>query len=361
MHEVVKCLQSDNYQVEVGSILNSSLDKILNNEFLNDKKIIIVDENTKEFCLEYIITSFLQLADAEIIELPAGEENKQLEICYQVWETLTEYKIDRNALIINLGGGVITDTGGFIASIYKRGIQFVNIPTTLLSMVDASVGGKTGVDLGVYKNQLGLFSFPFRIYVDPIFLKTLDKEQIHNGISEMLKHGLIKSKDHWNVLSNLLENKIEVDSEIIYESINIKNEVVIADPFEKGERKKLNFGHTVGHAIESYFLQLEKPILHGAAIVAGMMIESYISTKSELLSVNQLNDIVFLMKKNYKKIEFSSDAIPQLIEYMNQDKKNKAGKINMVLLNEIGKATFNLVVEEQIIKESLNWYINDCY
>lgn len=352
-------LKSTNYNIEIGSLVDSSFSQLLDSQFKDSKKIILVDENTKEYCLEYLITSFSDLAYAEIVELPAGEEYKQLEICLQVWETLTEYHIDRNALMINLGGGVITDIGGFIASLYKRGISFINIPTTLLAMVDASAGGKTGVDLGNYKNQLGLFSFPKAVYADPGFLNTLDEIQIENGLAEMIKHGLISNVKHWNALKTIMFNKEKLTSDLIKDSICIKNEIVISDPFEKNERKKLNFGHTIGHAIESYFLEINEPILHGLAVAAGIQIESYISYKMNLLNQNDFNEINGVIRSIYPKLKFTDENFDHIILFTKQDKKNAMNQVRMVLLETIGKAIIDIPVSEETIKSGLKNYLND--
>lgn len=355
----MQSIQSTNYKIEIGALSNSTFGKLLESQFKNSKKIILVDENTKEFCLEFLITSFDELAYAEVIEIPAGEENKQLEICTQVWETLTEYQIDRNALIINLGGGVISDMGGLIASLYKRGIAFINIPTTLLAMVDASVGGKTGVDLGIYKNQLGTFSFPEAVYIDSGFLHSLESSQIKNGIAEMLKHGLIQDRNHWENVKSFAINNQRISDELIKQSVSIKNQIVLLDPFEKSDRKKLNFGHTIGHAIESYFLGVKKPILHGYAVAAGIQIESYISFKKNFLKETDFNEIKSFLAMFFPKLLIPLDALNQIYINSKQDKKNRNGDVKMVLLNQIGDSIIDISVEENLILEALNYYIEN--
>lgn len=352
-------LQSINYSIEIGSLGESTFELLLNNEFKDSKKIIIVDENTKEYCLEYLITSFDQLSNADIIELPSGEENKQIEICLQVWESFSEYKFDKNSIVINLGGGVITDMGGFIASLYKRGIKFINIPTSLLAMVDASIGGKTGVDLGIIKNQIGLISFPYAVYIDPCFISTLDSTQIFNGLAEMLKHGLISDRKHWECVIENMKSKEIISSDLIYNSLLIKNNIVCEDPLENGKRKLLNFGHTVGHALESYFLQTNNPIFHGYAVIAGIIIESYISYKLNYLKEIELIDIKGNLSKYYSKLNFPEQHIDLIIEMMKQDKKNDNGKIKMVLLKSIGDSLFNIEVNEKLIEEGLKNYLLD--
>jgi 3-dehydroquinate synthase len=355
----VKSIKSNNYQIEIGSILNSSFQTLLSNDYNKSKKVIIVDENTKEYCLEYLITSFTELSDAEIIELPSGEENKQLDICIQIWEVFTEYCFDRNILVINLGGGVISDMGGLIASLYKRGVHFVNIPTTLLSMVDASIGGKTGVDLGVYKNQVGLFSFPKRVFIDTIFLTTLEANQIKNGIAEMLKHGLIVDASHWNEVLKCYQSTHSITDDLIYQSVCIKNEIVEKDPLEKNIRKKLNFGHTVGHALESYFLEKENHILHGYGVAVGILIESYISFKLGLLEQGSFYEVRGAIHQIFEKVNFAKEEISKIIEIMRNDKKNENGQIKMILLKSIGICLIDQSVSESQINEALHWYLND--
>lgn len=351
-------IQATNYTIEIGSLIESSLSFLLSSEFQESKKIILVDENSKQFCLEYLITSFQELAFAEIVELPAGEEYKQLEMCVQVWEALTEYHIDRKALIINLGGGVITDMGGLIASLYKRGISFINIPTTLLAMVDASVGGKTGVDLGIYKNQVGLFTFPKAVFIDPGFLHTLDALQIKNGLAEMLKHGLICDFNHWKSLKTCILNSEDISDDLIKLSVDIKNQIVISDPFEANERKKLNFGHTIGHAIESFYLEEKTPILHGFAIAAGIQIENYISLQMNLISLAEYDEINQFLSETYPKLNFTSENFDQIISNTKQDKKNSKNQVMMVLLKSIGTAVVDVPITEEMIKSALNNYLN---
>lgn len=240
-------IEAEGYDIEIGSLASSSFSEFLRG-YSNSKKVILLDENTHDHCLEYLLTAFSGLEDAEVMLLPSGEENKVMEVCFQVWEAWSEYQIGRNDLVINLGGGVVTDMGGFIASIFKRGLNFIQIPTSLLAMVDASVGGKTGIDLGRHKNQLGVFANPEKVYIDPGFLKTLPAEELKNGYSEMLKHGLIADKLHWENLKKINFENSENLLALILCSIAIKNKIVLSDPLEKADRKKLNFGHTFGHA-----------------------------------------------------------------------------------------------------------------
>ena len=224
------------------------------------KVAILVDENTKRDCL----FKLPQIENALIIEIKSGEEYKNISTCNFIWEQLTINNFDRNALLINLGGGVIGDIGGFCAATYKRGLKFIHIPTTLLSMVDASVGGKVGIDFKGFKNQIGIFNNPNAVLIYPKFLETLDENELKSGFAEVVKHALILDDSLWLKLKNTPFTDLDWEY-IIYTSVQIKNKIVLADPFEKGERKKLNFGHTFGHAIESYYLEKGTPISHGEA------------------------------------------------------------------------------------------------
>ena len=282
-------ISSNDYELEIGSILDSSFASLLD-KYSDVKKIIVSDDNTSEHCVPFLISNYDGLAEAEVVILPAGEENKSLAIVANVWELLTEYGLGRHDLIINVGGGVVTDMGGFIASCYKRGMQFINIPTSLLSMVDASIGGKTGVNLDHYKNQIGVFNDPEAVYIDPIFLSTLESNELLSGYAEMIKHGLIHSTDLFNKVIEQLDIPFELELELLKESIQVKNEVVKRDPLEGGERKILNFGHTIGHVIEGFMLGSEG-MTHGHAVGIGMVFEAYLSTKKGKLSQEEFKTI----------------------------------------------------------------------
>ncbi len=353
----MKKIQSIGYQVEIGSINTSSFSDLLNSKYSKSKIVIIVDENSHDNCLEYFITTFEQLKDAEVMMLPAGEENKVLEVCFQVWEAMTDYEVSRNDLVINLGGGVVTDMGGFIASIYKRGIDFINIPTTLLSMVDASVGGKTGIDLGSYKNQLGTFTQPKAVYIDLIFANTLDDSQLMSGFAEMLKHGLVLDKIYWEDLIQIDSNESLLNDELIYRSVALKNEIVLRDTNEKSDRKLLNFGHTIGHAIEGYSL-MTNPISHGHAVGIGMLAESFISYKNGWLEEAEWLQISSFLSKLYPMIPLQVENFDAIIELMKNDKKNQEGEIRSCLLKGIGKGVYDQTLSIAQIYEALAYLIS---
>lgn len=347
----MKTIITKDSSIEIGSVTEGTLSTVLQ-AYKNHNLIIVVDENTHDNCLEYMITSFPELERAEVILLPFGEENKVMEVCFQVWQAFTEYGFGRKDLVINLGGGVVTDMGGFIASIYKRGLKFINIPTSLLGMVDASIGGKTGIDLDRYKNQLGTFSHPTHIFIDPIFLQTLPEEEIFNGYAEMVKHALIKDINLWEKIRVIHSEEELTTIENIYTSVKIKTEIVDGDPTEKGERKILNFGHTIGHALESYFLD-KTSISHGHAVALGMCAESFISFKRNLISKEVFKDIEATITASFPMISLNADDVCTIISLMYQDKKNEAGKILGSLLNGVGSCLFDIELTEEEIGESL--------
>ena len=330
------------------------------NDFLTEKTFskifILVDENTHEYCLPLLLGNLETDLSFEILEVEPGEEMKNIQTVNQLWEILTEMKADRKALIINLGGGVITDMGGFIASTYKRGIQFINIPTTLLSMCDASIGGKTGIDLMHYKNMVGTFSFPEQIFVYPQFLETLPYKELRSGFAEMLKHGLIADKSHWENLIQM--HKIDTEGVVphIQTSMNIKQEVVEKDFHEKDVRKTLNFGHTIGHAIESLCLEREKPILHGEAVALGMICETHLSYLENLISQEESEIIIENIQKYYSFVDLSEFQEEDIFNLLLNDKKNIESKINFSLLSGIGSCVFDHECTTENIQKSLNFY-----
>lgn len=344
-------------KIEVGSIIDSSFKLLIQNEYATSKIAIIVDENTNVHCLEYLLTTFDFLSEAEVILIPAGEENKTIDVCYHVWEAFSEYGIGRRDLVINLGGGLVTDMGGFIASIYKRGVDFINIPTSLLGMVDAAIGGKNGVDLDMYKNQLGVFRNPKAIYIDTVFLKTLDLKEKVNGFAEVLKHALIKDVELWNQLVEI-EDLLEIEDESLLDRIiSIKVGIVNEDPTEQGLRKILNFGHTVGHALEGHFL-FEAPIDHGHSVAIGMIAESYISMRLDKLSAAEFSQIEQLILSWYPIPQIEMNDVAKIIELLYNDKKNHSGKIQCCLLDKIGNCLYDQAVSESSFVDALVYLIN---
>ncbi len=315
------------------------------------KICILVDENTHSNCLKKIEGDIN--FDYDIFKIDSGEEEKNLVTCSKVWNFLTENLYDRKSLIINLGGGVICDMGGFVASTFKRGVDFVNIPTTLLAQVDASVGGKLGIDFNSYKNQIGIFKIPNLIIVDTKFLSSLSERELRSGYAEVIKHCLINDATKFKEITkiNWKDNNWE---EIVRHSILIKSEVVENDLNEEGLRKILNFGHTIGHAIETTYLEKKNKFFHGEAIAIGMICESYISFHKKMLSENELNTISGYILSVFKsnKIEY----LEEILKNAKHDKKNFNKKIMISLLEEVGKCNFDFEVSEDEIKKSIEYY-----
>ena len=328
-------------------------------EFLSAKTyssiFILVDNNTHELCYPKFIQKLVTETRIEVIEIEAGEIHKNLETCIGIWNAMTELGADRKSLMITVGGGVITDMGGFVASAFKRGIDFINIPTTLLSMVDASVGGKTGVDLGVLKNQIGFFANPEMVIVDPEYLQTLSAREIRSGTAEILKYGLTYDVNLYNEIKNNADLDITT---LIHRSIEIKNEVVIEDPKEASLRKILNYGHTLGHAIESYFLETEskETLTHGEAIAIGMVCESYMSSKLLGFPTDVVDDVKETVINIYGKIEILESDFDAITALLKHDKKNVGGDVNFVLLNKLEDFKLDCKVPIDIVIDSMKYY-----
>lgn len=352
MHEI----KTTNSRVFIGNDVFSELKKLLAN-YQHRKKILIVDENSFIHCATEFLLATDLANDIEIVEVESGEQNKTLEICQHIWQTFIDLKIDRKALVINLGGGMISDLGGFIASVYKRGIDFINIPTTLLAQIDASVGGKVAIDLNNIKNIIGVFNEPTAVFIYPDFLKTLSKREMLAGYAEALKHALIADAEYWKLLKNNLLSNTQDWEKLILRSVVIKNDIVKRDLKESGERKKLNFGHTIGHAIESYSLSNdETPIIHGEAVAIGMVCEAYISHKTNGLNHRLLKDIVATIFTYFSFYPIHEESYQLLLGLMKNDKKNDESGINFTLLKTIGNASFNHQISEDIIIEALDYY-----
>lgn len=345
------------------TILNDNFSQL--NYFLHEKTFskifILVDENTHEYCLPVLLGNMETDLGFEILEIEAGEEMKNIQTANQLWEILTEMQADRKALVINLGGGVITDMGGFVASTYKRGIKFINIPTTLLSMCDASIGGKTGIDLMHYKNMIGTFAFPEQIFIYPKFLQTLPFKELRSGFAEMLKHGLIADKAHWNQLIQIHKLDVDAVTPYIQNSMDIKQDVVEKDFHESNIRKTLNFGHTIGHAVESLCLQQENPILHGEAVAMGMICEAHLAYLENLISEEDSKVVIENIQRYYPYLDISDFKNEEITALLLNDKKNVDSKINFSLLTGIGECNYDYQCSQKNIIKSLSFYrkLND--
>ncbi len=319
---------------------------------------ILVDEHTKKYCLPLFLSK-IEL-DFKLIIIPSGENHKTIETCTYVWNELNNLKADRKSILINIGGGMLTDIGGFIASTFKRGMHFINISTSLLGMVDASVGGKTGIDFNGLKNQIGLFSNPEMVVIDTDYLKTLPQRELISGMAEIIKYGLTYDVELWNNLKELKTINLNNIEGVIFRSIEIKNEVVLKDPKEQNLRKILNYGHTIGHAIETYFLQSEEKttLTHGEAVAVGLICESYISSKLFNFTTSDLSSLKQLINSLFSKIEFKKNDFSSILELMKHDKKNIKGEVRFVLLNSIASCKIDCSVNTELIIESLNYYLS---
>jgi 3-dehydroquinate synthase len=319
------------------------------------KIFILVDSNTQMHCLPILFPELK--TEINYFAISPGEKNKTIATCMEIWAAMTEAQLDRKAMVLNLGGGVLGDMGGFCASIYKRGIRFINIPTTLLSQVDASVGGKLGVDFHGLKNHLGVFNEPQAVIIAPKFLETLPDQELRSGFAEIIKHGLIQDKAYFESLN--IQNWRDSDwKKLIKHSVKIKSKVVTEDPKEAGLRKILNFGHTIGHAFETYYLDGKKHLLHGEAIAVGMICEAWLSHQKLGLSSDELNQISRTFLAVYGKIEIEEKEIIPVLDLCIQDKKNEGNNLMFSLLNTIGDCTYNVSVSRSEIRDSISYYQN---
>ena len=327
-----------------------------------DRLFVLVDDNTERLCLP-LLSDMDCMKGAQVITMGATDANKTVGTLQQVWTALQQGGATRHSLLVNLGGGMVTDLGGFAAATFKRGLNYINIPTTLLAMVDASVGGKTGVNFGGLKNEVGVFSNASAVILDTTFLKTMDHENLLSGYAEMLKHGLISDDRHWaeilkhqETLANLeRQENLDKLSALLADSVAVKQRIVTEDPTEQGLRKALNLGHTVGHAFESLALQ-RKPILHGYAVAYGLVCELYLSCVKTGFPTDKMRQTVSFIREHYGQMNITCDDYPTLLQLMTHDKKNVAGKINFTLLGGVGDIHINQTATEEDIKEALDFY-----
>ncbi|MBQ7513545.1 MAG: 3-dehydroquinate synthase [Prevotella sp.] len=324
-------------------------------ECSHDRLFVLTDETTHRCCLP-VISHFDCMKGAQEIVIGATDSHKTLQSLSHVWSELQRMGATRHSLMVNLGGGMVTDLGGFAASTFKRGIPYINIPTTLLSMVDASVGGKTGINFGGLKNEIGVFNNACCVILDTTFLQTMDEQNLLSGYAEMLKHGLIDCEKHW---AGLIKEEVKVNSEkfaaAVAKSVAVKQRIVLEDPTEKGIRKALNLGHTIGHAFESLALE-RMPILHGYAVAYGLIAELYLCCVKMGFPQDKMRQTVTFIKEHYGKMTITCDDYPRLIELMHHDKKNAGHDINFTLLADIGDIRINQTATEEEIKEALDFY-----
>ena len=322
----------------------------------HDRIFVLVDETTNKLCWS-LVKDYLCLKDAQTIVIGATDRRKNLDTLVHVWESLQQGKATRHSLLINLGGGMVTDLGGFAASTYKRGINFINVPTTLLAMVDASVGGKTGINFGGLKNEIGVFNDAEFVLLDTNWLRTLDEENIRSGYAEMLKHGLIADETMWAELINfnLAQPNLRQLASMLNKSVRIKERIVTEDPHEKGIRKALNLGHTFGHAFESWAMK-RQPVLHGYAVAFGLIAELYLATTQTDFPTERMHQTVNFIRAYYGSLPITCNDYPELIELMHHDKKNRGNEINVTLLGGIGDIRIDQTITEEDIKEALDFF-----
>lgn len=357
MERITKIIENP-YPIYIGEINTFDFEQFQRIIKAFSQVVIIVDENTKQHCLPKIL-NIPSFRSAKIIELKSGESTKNIQNAIDIWAKFTDLTLDRNSLVVNLGGGVISDIGGFTATVFKRGLHYINIPTTLLAMIDASIGGKTGVNFKGFKNQLGVFSDPEVVFIDVDFLQTLPKRQLFAGFAEIIKHALIMDPELWEMISTISPEQIQNQPEIIKRGVYIKSNIVNSDPLEKDIRKILNFGHTIAHAIESYSLTKdENPLLHGEAVAIGLICETYISVMKNGFDNNKANEIFKYITSLFPMYNIDNNAIDDLLNRIKQDKKNKNGRFNFTLISEIGKAIIDNDCDDDLITQSIHFYTN---
>ena len=322
-----------------------------------DRVFVLTDETTRQLCWP-LVSQFACLQHAIVVTIGAGDVNKNMASLAHVWEALQQGGATRHSCMVNLGGGMVTDLGGFAASTFKRGIDYINIPTTLLAMVDASVGGKTGVNFGGLKNEVGVFANSKVVFLSTQFLSTLDVDNIKSGYAEMLKHGLISNSEMWAELLNfnLANPNLAQLQRMLADSVAVKQRIVEEDPLEHGLRKALNVGHTMGHAFESFAMRSGRPILHGHAVAYGMVAELYLSATKVGFPTEKLRQTVRFIHENYGRFNFTCDDYPALLELMTHDKKNTAGIINFTLLGDVGDLKINQTATKAEIEAALDFY-----
>ena len=342
-----KVIKSDN--------LNRDLTEVLN-RIKFDKLFVLTDSNTEKLCFPHIASN-PQVAEASKIIIKAGDDNKNIESLASIWKHLSENGATRHSLLINLGGGMLTDIGGFAAASFKRGIKCINIPTTLLGAVDAAVGGKTGINFNGLKNEIGAFAPAETVLIDSLFFKSLDHQNLLSGYAEMIKHGLIDSEAVWKNTISFDTNDINYDKlrELTVESVAVKERIVEIDPFERGIRKALNLGHTIGHAFESLSYEIGKPIQHGYAVVWGTVCELYLSHKHCGFPLDKLRSTIQFIKENYEGFLYDCDQYEALYEYMKHDKKNESDTVNFTFLKDVGDVAIDQTASKEDIFESIDF------
>ena len=333
------------------------LDQWLDTNVRSNEFFVLGDENTLGQCLPELLAHVPSLRDAKTMQVRSGEASKDLEVCRALWAHLAEEAASRQAVLVNLGGGVVSDVGGFVAASYKRGIRFIHVPTTVMGMVDAAIGGKTAIDLNGIKNLVGVFADPVATYVHPTFLRTLGKREVLNGVAEMVKHGLVRDADHWNHVRRAPLHDLDALAPLILRSAAIKAEVVSADPRESGERKILNFGHTIGHGLEAFALESQqRSLLHGEAVAIGMVCATWLSWRMGHLDRDRMNAVEEHLMGLFPAFPLQESDHHRILELMRNDKKNKGDGFRFTLLTGIGEAKVDVPINAAQVAEALEHY-----
>ena len=359
---MIECWTSQNIfpietQIHIGS-LGARLTSLLS-ELKPSATILLADSNTAHHCLPLLRAECPALDSAELISIPAGEEHKSIHTLSSVWEQLLAFRCDRKALLICLGGGVVTDLGAFAAACFKRGIRFILVPTSLLAQVDAAIGSKTGIDFGGLKNSIGSFSPAEAVLVDHRFLHSLPPRELRSGLAEMFKHALIDDPKHWESLSSLPDD-ISRDARLpslIGKSIAVKTRIVASDPFERGPREALNLGHSIGHAIESLLLETPRQVTHGEAVAAGIIAELYLAEHHFALDPSLVEQVQSTLDRFFPRIPLFASEIETLLALMAQDKKNRGKELKMALLSRIGQVRTGVSVSVGEVEKALRRYM----
>ncbi|MCE3229703.1 MAG: aroB [Bacteroidetes bacterium] len=349
---------ASSYNIKISAKITTDLSSLIKASKYSSF-FIICDSNTLKYCLSELVMSCKPLKEAEVIELEPGEDSKELNVIANIWQTLTEFGADKSTLIVNLGGGVVSDAGGFAASTYKRGVDFVNVPTSLLAMADASVGGKNGINFSGLKNHIGTILQPKAVFINTGFLNTLPHRHVTNGFAEILKMALICDKKFFSKLSSVVITADFNDKSIIEQSVKLKAAVVKKDPAEKKFRKILNFGHTVGHALESLYLTKTNPLLHGEAIAVGMAIETYLSFLLKRITKKEMVQIINTITLNFDLPIIDENDLPVFYLYLKQDKKHRGGALMFALLKGMGKCDPEVPVTITQLEKAISYYNSD--
>ena len=345
------------HPVRIGDGALAALERALARDMRPSQGFILGDENTLRLCYGELVGQVPMLADAQTIEVRSGERSKDIEVCRALWSHLAERGADRTALLVCLGGGVITDLGGFVAGAYMRGIRTVHVPTTLMGMVDAAIGGKTAIDHAGIKNLVGLFAPPLATYVYPRFLRTLGKRELLNGVAEMVKHGLVRDAAHWNAVRRAPLHDLDALAPLVARSAAIKAAVVHEDPRENGPRKLLNFGHTIGHALEAFALEgAQRTLLHGEAVAIGMVCEAWLSWRLGYLDREKMDAVQEHLLGLFPPFALQVTDHYRVIELMRSDKKNREGGFRFTLLTDIGRAQVDVPVNAAQAADALDHY-----